>query len=108
MVIARVANYKDKLNIMGLKKILLEREHIAVAEDLTTDMDRNRRQLLPVMAAIRSSLDKEDRAKVFLRGDKLIVKGVAYRVNELDKLPPEMDMNKLFTPTKKAHHRFLY
>ena len=101
VVIARVANYKDKLNIMGLKKILLEREHIAVAEDLTTDMDRNRRQLLPVMAAIRSSLDKEDRAKVFLRGDKLIVKGVAYRVNELDKLPPEMDMNKLFTPTKK-------
>ena len=64
-------------------------------------MDRNRRQLLPVMAAIRSSLDKEDRAKVFLRGDKLIVKGVAYRVNELDKLPPEMDMNKSFTPTKR-------
>ena len=98
-VIARVNNYKDKLNIFKLQKVLRETSKITIGDDLSADVEQNRRQMYPVMAAIKSNLGKEEKSKVFMRGSKLIFRGVGYGPNDLDKLPEDVNVNKLFTPS---------
>ena len=99
-IIARVVNYKDKANILKIQKSLLEAMKVTVCEDLPAEVERNRRQLYPIMAAIRSGLNKDDKATVFMRRDKLVVRGASYGVKDIDKLPKDINLHKLFTPSK--------
>ena len=55
--------------------------------------------MYPSMAAIKSNLGKEEKSKVFMRGSKLIFRGVGYGSNDLDNLPEDINLNKLFTPS---------
>ena len=55
--------------------------------------------MYPGMAAIKSNLGKEEKSKVFMRGSKLIFRGVGYGSNDLDNLPEDINLNKLFTPS---------
>ena len=107
-VILRVSNFKDKINILKLKKEMLEREKISMSEDFSKEVEVKRKKLYPVMSAIRSQLNQEEKGQVHLREDRLIVKGQSYTTETLDNLPKDISLKTLFTPGKRVLLPFLH
>ena len=100
VVIARMANFKDKVRILKLSKALKDNEEIVVSEDFPTEIEKRRKQLYPIMGAIKSKMSSQEKSKVFLRADQLIVRGKSYSLSTLKLLPEEFNLNKLFTVTR--------
>ena len=99
-VIARFANYKDKVSVLKARMPLSRVDKISVSDDVPLEVEQNRRKMYPVFAAIKSNLSKEEAARLFLREDKLVFRGVSYGLKDLKNLPSDVDLNSLFTPTK--------
>ena len=98
-VIAKLMNYKDKVNILKVRQQLKSSENISISDDYPPDVEKERTQLYPVMKAIKEKMYGEDRSKVGLKENQLILRGKAYGVNDLHILPSEFDAHNLFTPT---------
>ena len=101
-VIARVANFKDKQSIHKIKKEISNQYNITITDDLPVEVVEARRKLFPVMEALKADLKqaKKDPAGIYLKEDKLIVKSKVYGVKDLEKSNQELNLNKLFTPTR--------
>ena len=99
-VIVRVPNYKDKVNILKLKKVMLDCEKVSMSEDYSKEVELKSKKLYPVMAAIRSKVKQDEKTQIYIKEDKLMVREEAFTTNELDKLPEEINLQKLFTPQK--------
>ena len=100
VVIARLTHFKDKLNILKSRRQLKTVEGIGVSEDFSPEVELERKQLYPVMVAMKEKLQGADKETVYLKEDKLTVKGKGYNVRTLDSLPSDLSVHKLFTPSK--------
>ena len=98
-VIAKCSHFKDKINILKLRQQLKTAENISVSEDYSPEVEKQRNQLYPIMRAIRDNMQREDKSKVSLRDNQLILRGRTYGIQDLHLLPSEFDPHKLFTPT---------
>ena len=93
-IIARFLSFKDKLKVIRQKQKFRE-SGILVVEDFPVEVIQCRKMFSPVLtAAYRSN------HKAHLSVDKLILDGKPYTVDDLDKLPQELQPNNLSTITK--------
>ena len=99
-VIAKCLHYKDKVNILKIRQQLKTAENISVSDDFSPEVEKQRNQLYPIMRAIKDNMQSEDKSKVSLRDNQLILRGRAYGITDLHLLPSEFDPHKLFTPTR--------
>ena len=101
-VIARLANFKDKLNILRIKKDIYVKYKIVIAEDFPLEIAEARRKLYPVKEAVKGSLEQDgkDPSGIYLKDDKLVVKSETYTIRDLDSQQCNLDLNNLFTPTR--------
>ena len=100
IVVARVAHYKEKVAILKARKHLNDGEKINISDDFTNKVEQRHRKLYPVMKAIKAKMGIQDRAKVYLKEDKICIGGMLYAENELDTLPDEYNLQSLFTPQR--------
>ena len=61
-----------------------------------------RRKLYPVREAVKGRLEHEgkDPSRIYLKDDKQVVKSETYTIRDLDSQQCNLDVNKLFTPTR--------
>ena len=103
-VIARFCSFKDKKTLLGVRKSLKAKESISMSDDYSTETSQRRREVFPVFKAIQSKLKElgEPHSEVYLKQDKLSLKGKWYNPDELDKLPAGFSPSELSTPEKNG------
>ena len=93
-IIATFLSFKNKLKVIRQKQKFRESGKLVV-EDFPVEVIQHRKMFSPVLtAAYRSN------HKAHLSVDKLILDGKPYTVDDLDKLPQELQLNNLSTITK--------
>ena len=87
-------NYANKEKIMQHKKNLPT--GIYINEEFPLEVKRNRDKLRPIWKLAKSQSAYRDRCK--LSGDRLVINGITYTVNDLHTLPEDL------APYKSAQH----
>ena len=104
-VLARFANFKDKLTAVEMKERIKEKYGILLLDDLPFEIQRNNKILHPVYKALRHAKDnsKGDRPvrSVKLKDGCIVLNGKSYGSENLKDLPPALATDKLFTVTNK-------
>ena len=104
-VVARFANFKDKLTVLEMKDRLKERYGILLFDDLPLEIQKSRQKLHPVFNALRfvkeNSQGNGPVKSVKLKDGSLVLNGKTYGLDNLDDLPPDLSTDKLFTVNKK-------
>ena len=105
-VLARFANFKDKLTALEIKEKIREKYGFLLFDDLPLDIEKANKKLHPVRQALRyvkenSDTDCEVRS-VRLKHGSLILNGKSYGTDNLHTLPPSLQTDKLFTVTKEG------
>ena len=85
-VIVRFHNYTEREMVWKASWSLHEK-HLFVREDFTAATRERRNQLLPVLRAAKRDPNVQ---KCSLRGDRLILDGTTYTVEDVDKLPENL------------------
>ncbi len=91
--------YGDREAIMHNKKHLPE--HVYVREDLPDEYLDRRRRLRPVF---KLAVNGRFKGKTTWRADKVVIDSIAYGVDDIDKLPPDLNPEKL---SQKSNERNL-
>ena len=92
--------YQPDRDDMWSKRKNLKGTDIFLKENFPPEIDERRRILLPCYQKAMS-LDKY-KNKVFLNKDKLILENITYTVENIDKLPPELNPEVLATPSSNG------
>ena len=103
-VLARFANFKDKLTVLEMKDRLKEKHGILLFDDLPLDIQRRHQKLHPVFKALRFVKENTQGngpvTSVKLKDGSLVLNGRTYGVENLKELPPDVALDKLFTVTQ--------
>ena len=86
--------FADRQEIWSRKR-LLKGSSVYITENFSEDTERKRRQLYPIVKEARSR--QEYREKVSLQVDRLILNGQSFTVDNLEKLPDDLQPTKLAT-----------
>ena len=104
-VVARFANYKDKMLVLQLRNKLKEHHKIYLSDDLPTAVEAKHQDLYPVYIALRSLQHQCTDGfvkSVKLISDKLWLNGTSYTTEDLGRLPENVSLDKLFNPSDKG------
>ena len=93
-IICRFVSYEHRELVWG-KKTALRNTKLFITESFPAEIEEKRRPLYPILRAA-----KRNKMKATIKYDKLIVEGVSYDCNSLDKLPEQLNPAKLSTVTK--------
>jgi ribA/ribD-fused uncharacterized protein len=93
-IVCKFNHYKDKINVLSIRDYL-GGKNIKVSEDLTKEVDANRKILLP---AFRAAQQQGLQPKLI--GDSIIINNKKYKANEQNKLPAKLRPEALSTPTE--------
>ena len=86
-IIVRFQWYPDRERVW-MNKYKLKRTKFYVSEDFPTEIERERKQLYPVLKAARAI--PEYQKKVTMRVNKLVLKGKHYTLENISELPDEI------------------
>ena len=95
-IIAKFLSFRDKLLVIRQKQ-KFRQSGVLVVEDFPVEVTQRRKMFSPVLTAAYKS-----NRKAHLSVDKLIFEGKPYTVNELDKLPRDLQPNNLSTITREG------
>ena len=104
-VVARFANYKDKMLVLQLRNKLKEHHKIYFSDDLPSIVEAKCKGLYPVYIALRSLQHQRTDGfvkSVKLISDKLWLNGTSYTPEDLGRLPDNVSLDKLFNPCDKG------
>ena len=99
-IIIRFLRFEDRMKVWNKRRKLAGTKFF-INEDFPVEIQQRRQKMLPVFKEARKR-----QKKVLLLGDKLILEGVRYTVDTLDRLPPEFQLTSL--ATKKTDHAILF
>ena len=109
-VLARFANFKDKLTALEMKEKIRAKYGILLFDDLPLDIERAHKKLHPVLQALRhvkeTSGSESEVRSVRLKNGSLILNGRSYTQNNLHELPLSLQTDKLFTLTNEDKTAF--
>ena len=88
-IIVRFLRYQDRMKVWNNRRKLAGTNYF-ISKDFPGEIQKRRQRLLPVFKEA-----KRRQKKVSLVADKLILEGVRYTVESLDKLPPELQLTGL-------------
>ena len=108
VVMARFAHFKDKLTALEMRAKLKDKHGILLFDDLPEEIDKSQRKLHPVFKALQHVKEScpDVLQTVKLKNGKLILNGVYFDLDTLDKLPEDVSLDKLFTPSKDGTTAF--
>lgn len=93
-VIAKFHWFGDREKVWNSRQ-KLKGKKFWVAEDFPVEIQNRRRKLIPVMKEARK---QNMRSTVSV--DKLVVNGSTYTIDSLDKLPENLKLSKIYTPSR--------
>ena len=94
-IIVKFNNYKDKLMVLR-KKGTFKNSGITIVEDFPTEIQSRHKLFSPILNAAYASGGKH---KARLLGDRLLLNGKTYSVNDLNTLPSDLQPSDLCTKT---------
>ena len=97
---ATLHNYGDKEKIMQHKKNLPN--GIYINKEFPLEVKRNREQLRPIWKLAKNHSEYRDKCK--LSGDRLVINGINYTVNDLHKLPKDLAPYKV---AQQENHEYI-
>lgn len=98
-IVVRLIRQSDRDLILAKRHIVRQCCNIFLEEDFSDTIENTRRELRPFITAIKKKQQKDQqRHRVSLHKDKLIVDNKEYGIDDLDKLPEDIKPAKLFTP----------
>lgn len=98
-VIVKFQRYKDRQSIWSRKNKLKDTNYF-LYENYSREVEETRKLYYPIVRKANSLAEYKN--QVFIRMDKLVVKGVEYSKEDLDHLPPELHPNTVHTRLKNG------
>ena len=107
VVLARFANYKDKITACQMRDKLKEKYGVTLVDDMPQVFQKAHDKLYPVFKAIQNvkqnpSTDDALVNSVKLRNGQLVINGQSFDTDSLDKLPEPLSIDKLFNISRNG------
>ena len=108
-ILARFANFKDKLTAIEMKEKLKEKYGILIFEDLPREIEEKHKELYPVLKALRhvkesSSPDSDTVKTAGLKDGRLVLNGKPYEMDSLKDLNHSLQANYLLSRRMRQLH----
>ena len=107
-IIVKFCHYKHKLAAYDVSHALRS-ESVFLKDDLPETMEDNKKELYPVFLALKSARDNLGCSQVetlHKKRDSIVLNGKVYTAQLLDKLPDQLQLCNLFTPTHNGTTAF--
>jgi hypothetical protein len=102
-IMVQMNTIADRQRIFGAKRNLKGSDYF-VQEDFPREIERKRALLLPIMKAARAIAEYQE--GTYLAGDKLVVNKKRYSIENIDKVPANINPRQNSTKTARRHHIF--
>jgi ribA/ribD-fused uncharacterized protein len=93
-IIARFHFFGDRQRVFG-ERHSVRNSTCWIAEDFPWEVQQRRRVLKPIL---RQAITKLGPDSAYLSGDRLVIRGVTYTVDNLSNLPPDLQLANISTP----------